>query len=80
MGMLLLECCQSTFLTEVLLPSQSHVRPKCGLCERSCEWYDKGFVDPLYLHAVTENTLGSCNGDLFVNEKVEQPPAMVDLD
>ena len=27
-----------------------------------------------------KKTLGSCNGDLFVNEKVVQPPAMVDLD
>ena len=26
-----------------------------------------------------KNTLGSCNGDLFVNEKVVQPPAIVDL-
>ena len=26
------------------------------------------------------NMLGSCNGDSFVNEKMVQPPAMVDLD
>ena len=27
-----------------------------------------------------KKTLGSCSGDLFVNEKVVQQPAMVDLD
>ena len=27
-----------------------------------------------------KKTLGSCNGDLFVNEKAVQPPSVVDLD